>query len=421
MKQAFKFLIPAAAAAILTLTACSPQPEKEITITANGVDFKMVFVKGGRQIHYGGTPLRYIPEQRRRDTIHIYGSDTIVYRFWEEVDTTDIRDFYLGQTEVTQALYEAVMDTNPSFFKGADLPVERVSLKDVETFIERLNSLTGREFYLPTQTEWRFAETGGIDGKNTYQYAGSDDPDVVAWFGANSDSTTHPVATKQPNELGFYDMHGNVEELIDPNRKKNQLPEEEEWECFVGGCWISDNSAFTDSTIPYNITFGNDTLLMPRPIHSLPCYYGYLRKSITMGFRIAMRVEKKVQVVAVSHDNYNMVYRGIANPLTIAAEGYACRDLIVAVDDTAGTITPSNAPGHYTLTPNGNAKTIELRISARTKGSIKPLTALRYRAKALPDPVLRVGIYENGEKQAKRRDFNENTAFFATKARDFEF
>ena len=140
-----------------------------------------------------------------------------------------------------------------------------------------------------------------------------------------------------------------------------------------------------------------------------------------MGFRIAMRVEKKVQVVAVSHDNYNMVYRGIANPLTIAAEGYACRDLIVAVDDTAGTITPSNAPGHYTLTPNGNAKTIELRISARTKGSIKPLTALRYRAKALPDPVLRVGIYENGEKQAKRRDFNENTAFFATKARDFEF
>ena len=120
-----------------------------------------------------------------------------------------LSSYYICKYEVTQALWRAVMGSNPSKFKGDNLPVEQVSWDDCQTFINRLNSYTGRNFRLPTEAEWEFAARGGNYSRH-YKYSGSNNLDDVAWHGDNSDNRTHPVGTKQPNELGLYDMSGNV-------------------------------------------------------------------------------------------------------------------------------------------------------------------------------------------------------------------
>ena len=119
-----------------------------------------------------------------------------------------LSSYYICKYEVTQALWRAVMGSNPSYSKGDNLPVERVSWDDCQTFIKRLNSYTGRDFRLPTEAEWEFAARGGNYSRH-YKYSGSNNLDDVAWHGDNSDRT-HPVGTKRPNELGLYDMSGNV-------------------------------------------------------------------------------------------------------------------------------------------------------------------------------------------------------------------
>ena len=101
------------------------------------------------------------------------------------------------------------MGSNPSRFKDARNPVEQVSWKTCQTFITKLNQLTGKTFRLPTEAEWEFAARGG-NKSNNYTYSGSDNIDEVAWYSSNSKYTTHDVATKAPNELGIYDMSGNV-------------------------------------------------------------------------------------------------------------------------------------------------------------------------------------------------------------------
>ena len=118
-------------------------------------------------------------------------------------------DYYMGKYEVTQALWEAVMGSNPSYFKGDNLPVEEVSWNDCQEFISKLNSLTGRKFRLPTEAEWEYAARGGKKSRG-YQYSGNSNISDVAWYDGNSGSKTHPVGTKQANELGIYDMTGNV-------------------------------------------------------------------------------------------------------------------------------------------------------------------------------------------------------------------
>ena len=105
----------------------------------------------------------------------------------------------------------SVMGSNPSNFKGNNLPVENVSWYDCQTFIKRLNSYTGRNFRLPTEAEWEFAARGGNYSRH-YKYSGSNDIDDVAWYIDNSNKRPHPVGTKQANELGLYDMSGNVGE-----------------------------------------------------------------------------------------------------------------------------------------------------------------------------------------------------------------
>ena len=172
----------------------------------NGVNFKMIKVEGGT-FQMGATS-----EQ---------GSDA--YGDESSVHSVTLPDYYIGETEVTQELWKAVMGNNPSTlwkvvmgnnpstFKGDQKPVECVSWDDCQSFIKRLNELTGKSFRLPTEAEWEYAARGGNKSKG-YKYSGGNDINEVAWYKGNSNSHTHDVKTKSPNELGIYDMSGNVYE-----------------------------------------------------------------------------------------------------------------------------------------------------------------------------------------------------------------
>ena len=118
-------------------------------------------------------------------------------------------DYYMGETEVTQELWYAVMGSNPGLFTGENLPVENVSWNDCRQFIMELNNLTGEQFRLPSEAEWEYAARGGNKGMD-YVFSGSNTVDEVAWHNVNSGGKTQPVKTKAPNELGIYDMSGNV-------------------------------------------------------------------------------------------------------------------------------------------------------------------------------------------------------------------
>ena len=122
-----------------------------------------------------------------------------------------LSSFYICKHEVTQEEWEAVMGSNPSNMKGKRLPVEQVTWTDCLTFINKLNSLTGKHYRLPTEAEWEYAARGG-NRSNGYKYSGSNTHGNVAWFSINSGDKTHEVMTKSPNELGLYDMSGNVME-----------------------------------------------------------------------------------------------------------------------------------------------------------------------------------------------------------------
>lgn len=144
--------------------------------------------------------------------IYEMGSET-EDRDEKPVHRVNISSFFIGKFEVTQGQWKAIMDKNPSEFKGCDeCPVERVSWNDVQSFLGKLNQLTGKNYRLPTEAEWEYAARGGSVSKG-YNFSGSNFLNEVAWFGDNSDSKTHPVGQKLPNELGLYDMSGNVDEF----------------------------------------------------------------------------------------------------------------------------------------------------------------------------------------------------------------
>ena len=163
-----------------------------ITVTANDVTFTMVAVKGGT-FQMGATSEQGSDAESDEKPAH----------------RVTLSDYYIGQTEVTQALWQAVMGTNPSNWKGSNLPVEKVSWDACQQFITKLNQITGRRFRLPTEAEWEFAARGGNKSRG-YKYSGSNDIGAVAWYWENSGKMTHSVGQKQANELGIYDMTGNV-------------------------------------------------------------------------------------------------------------------------------------------------------------------------------------------------------------------
>jgi len=131
----------------------------------------------------------------------------------QPVHSVTLSTFKVAKFEITQKLWKAIMGSNPSYFIGDEnKPVEKVTWNDIQQFITKLNQLTGKNYRLPTEAEWEYAARGGNQSQG-YIYAGSNDINIVAWIWNNSGEKTNPVGAKFPNELGIYDMSGNVWEL----------------------------------------------------------------------------------------------------------------------------------------------------------------------------------------------------------------
>ena len=198
------------------------------TITVGNVSFNMIRVDGGTFM-MGATSEQEIPKNNEKP-----------------VHQVTLSPYYIGETEVTQELWQAVMGKNPSKFKGSQQPVERVNWEDCLKFIDKLNKKTGLQFRMPTEAEWEFAARGGGNSQG-FQYSGSNNLADVAWYTDNSNLSTHAVKSKQSNELGIYDMSGNVWEWCqDRYRSYNSGsqtnptgPSSGSYRVIRGGSWLN--------------------------------------------------------------------------------------------------------------------------------------------------------------------------------------
>lgn len=171
---------------------------QDITFTVNGVSFDMVYVAGG-SFEMGCTP------EQGKDADLMMESP---------VHKVNLSSFHIGKHEVSQALWQAVMGSNPSNHNGDSYPVEQVSWTDCQTFIGKLNqqlesSLGDFQFAMPSEAQWEYAARGGIRSQKN-KYAGNSNCDLIGWTNADSDDATHEIGGKLANELGIYDMSGNV-------------------------------------------------------------------------------------------------------------------------------------------------------------------------------------------------------------------
>ena len=193
--------------------------------TVNHIPLKLVFVKGG-DMQLGCTESRDDSCKAREVPTH----------------TVTLTDFYIGETEVTQAQWMAVMgrDNNPSYWKGNTLPVERVSWAECQRFVNRLNKYLAAElpqgyrFALPSEAQWEYAARGGLKSAGT-RYSGGNDVKSLAWFYGNSNERTHDVRIKTANELGIFDMSGNVWEWCQDWYSETYYADNQEWKDPLNG------------------------------------------------------------------------------------------------------------------------------------------------------------------------------------------
>ncbi len=184
----------------------------------SGPSFEVVFVEGGE---------------------FLMGDDESEYDSEKPAHQVKVSSFYMGKYQVTQELWESVMGNNPSRFKGEKRPVENVSWYDAKDFIEKLNEKTGKNFRLPSEAEWEYAGRGGKYSQG-FTYTGSDKLSQVGWYYGNSNNETHEVGLLLSNELGLYDMSGNVFEWCEDDDHDNYEGALED-----GSAWIdSPNRGF---------------------------------------------------------------------------------------------------------------------------------------------------------------------------------
>ena len=216
--------------------ADDPSAPDILEFNVDGVSFKMIKVKGGTF---------QMGEEGVETPVH----------------SVTLSGFYIGETEVTCALWQVVMDTCPGRSIRDNLPVAEVSWNDCQEFIDKLNQKTGRRFALPTEAQWEFAARGGNKSQG-YGYSGGNNIDDVAWYWDNSPFTTSPVGTKLANELGLYDMSGNVCEWCadwydgysSSSQKNPTGPETGSDRVYRGGGFVSDarncRSAYRERNAP---------------------------------------------------------------------------------------------------------------------------------------------------------------------------
>ena len=217
---------------------------KHENYSIKGINIRFIKIQGGK-FKMGGTPEQGESASKA-----------------ERLSEPYVDDFMISEFPVTQQLWSAVMDDNPSKFKGENRPVTNVTLYDCLEFIERLNRLTGETFRLPEEEEWEYAARGGNMNSNFTKYAGSDAIDDVAWYYSNGGHVTHDVGLKLSNELGLFDMSGNVWEWCNTEEYDRYG---QYHECYInrGGCATSQENGCRTSRRYFS-----------KPYHK-SCYLGF--------------------------------------------------------------------------------------------------------------------------------------------------
>jgi sulfatase modifying factor 1 len=195
-----------------------------------------------------------------------------------------IPSFYMGQYQVTQSLYQAIMETNPSRYTGENRPVTNVNWDEAKVFIEKLKKITRKEFRLPSESEWEYAARGGIYSQG-YEYCGSDDLKQVGWYRDNSERETKPVGLLLPNELGLYDMSGNVDEWCEDDYHDNYKDAPKDGSAWIDGTTAADRATYRVIRGGFYFSFA-DYCRPAFRLHFSPDYRYY-----AIGFRLVFSLQ----------------------------------------------------------------------------------------------------------------------------------
>ena len=235
------------------------------------VSFEMIYVEGGN----------FLMGNQEKDA---FDHEIPVHK-------VTLPGFYIGKYPVTQAIWKVVMgkENNPSEFRGDDLPIETISWNDTQEFLEKLNELIGKEYRLLSESEWEYAARGGQKSQG-YKYAGSNKLKEVGWYGDNSYGATKPVGLKYPNELGIYDMSGNVFEWVEDQWHDDYKGGPED-----GSAWMKKKRGFLglgkerEDTDAYRVIRGGSWLSDARHCRvAFRNIYGPAHRDSVVGFRLGL-------------------------------------------------------------------------------------------------------------------------------------